>query len=78
MTKLRLQRFGKKGRPFYRIVVADSRSPRNGAHIEVVGTYDNIRKETAIDEERVKYWLEKGAEPSDIVGKILRRKGFEV
>jgi len=76
-VKLRLRRMGAKQRPFYRIVVADSRSPRDGRFIEVVGTYNPIDKknEITLDEEKVMTWLNKGAQPTDTVKNILTKKG---
>jgi small subunit ribosomal protein S16 len=70
---IRLARFGKKKQPFYRIVVLDKRSPRNGRTVEVVGTYDPLKKPALIhlDAERVKYWLSCGAQPSDTVRSFL-------
>lgn len=78
MIRIRLQRKGRKKRPIYHLVVADSRSPRDGRIIEQVGRYDNVteRKETVLNEERILYWLEVGAQPSDTVRKILRREGL--
>lgn len=78
MIKIRLQRKGRVHRPIYHIVVADSRSPRDGRIIEQVGRYDGVteKKETIVDEERVSYWLDKGAKPTDAVQKILRHQGF--
>ncbi len=69
MLAIRLARFGKKKQPFYRIVVLDKRKPRNGRTVEVVGTYDPLKKPALIqmDAERVKYWLSVGAQPSDTV-----------
>jgi len=75
-VRIRLKRFGTKKKPFYRIVVVDSRSPRDGRVIEEVGLYHPIEKEgkqIAIREERIKEWLGKGATPSDMVKKILNR-----
>ena len=76
-VKLRLRRMGSKQRPFYRIVVADSRSPRDGRFIEVVGTYNPIDKknEVTLDEEKVMTWLTKGAQPTDTVKSILAKSG---
>lgn len=73
---IRLSRGGTKNRPFYRIVVADKRSPRDGKFIEKLGTYDpNLPHEhsgrVVLKDERIKYWLSEGAKPSDRVGKIL-------
>lgn len=77
-VKLRLKRMGSKKKPFYRIVAADSRSPRDGRFIETVGTYNPIGKETAItvDEEKVLDWLDKGAQPTETVRSILSKKGI--
>ena len=74
-VKLRLRRMGAKQRPFYRIVVADSRSPRDGRFIEVVGTYNPIDKknEVTLDEEKIMNWLNKGAQPTDTVKSILTK-----
>ena len=78
MIKIRLQRKGRIRRPIYHIVVADSRSPRDGRIIEQVGRYDGVteKKETTINEERISYWLDNGAMPTDAVEKILRHEGF--
>ena len=78
MLRLRLQRKGRKKRPIWHLVVADSRSPRDGRIIEQVGRYDNVteKKEVVLDEERIFYWLDNGAQPSDTVRKILRREGL--
>ncbi len=76
-VKLRLKRMGSKQRPFYRIVAADSRSPRDGRFIEAVGTYQPIYKENNInvDEEKALKWLNNGAEPTDTVKNILSQVG---
>jgi small subunit ribosomal protein S16 len=78
LIKIRLQRKGRIRRPIYHIVVADSRSPRDGRIIEQVGRYDGVteKKETTINEERISYWLDNGAKPTDAVEKILRHEGF--
>jgi small subunit ribosomal protein S16 len=76
-VRIRLKRFGTTKRPYYRIVVVDSRSPRDGRVIEEVGLYHPIEKEEkqiSIREERIKEWMGKGATPSDMVRKILNRK----
>ena len=77
-VKLRLKRMGAKSRPFYRIVAADSRSPRDGRFIEVVGTYQPIYKENNInvDEEKAMKWLNDGAIPTDTVKNILSKAGI--
>lgn len=76
-VKIRLKRMGSKKRPFYRIVVADSRSPRDGRFIETVGTYNPLVEENQVTlkEERVLEWLSKGAQPSDTVRNILSKEG---
>lgn len=73
MLAIRLARIGKKKQPYYRIVVLDKRKPRNGRTVEVVGTYEPLKKPAAIqmDAERVKYWLACGAQPSDTVRSFL-------
>ena len=73
MLAIRLARFGKKKQPFYRIVVLDKRKPRNGRTVEIVGTYDPLKKPALIqmNAERVKYWLSVGAQPSDTVRSFL-------
>jgi small subunit ribosomal protein S16 len=76
-VKLRLKRMGSKQKPFYRIVAADSRSPRDGRFIETVGTYNPIVKENnvTVDEEKVIKWLNNGAQPTDTVKNILSKTG---
>lgn len=77
-VKLRLKRMGSKQKPFYRVVAADSRSPRDGRFIETVGTYDPVKKEESItiDEEKALKWLNNGAEPTDTVKNILAHEGI--
>ncbi len=77
-VKLRLKRMGAKQRPFYRIVAADARSPRDGRFLEVVGTYNPITSpaETKIDEEKAMYWLNNGAQPTETVRNILSKEGI--
>jgi small subunit ribosomal protein S16 len=80
-AKIRLKRFGSKMRPFYRIVIMDARSPRDGRSIEEIGTYHPIEvegKQLTIDEARAKEWLSKGAQPSDTVRSLLNKKGIHV
>ena len=78
MVKLRLKRMGKKGHPFYRIVAADSRSPRDGRIIEQLGTDNPLNAEAhvTLDEETVMKWLQNGAQPSDTVRSILSKQGL--
>jgi small subunit ribosomal protein S16 len=70
-----MKRVGTKNTPVYRIVVADSRSPRDGKFIEELGTYQPLKKDTnfVLDLERVKYWVGKGAQPSDTVASFIRK-----
>lgn len=77
MVKLRLKRMGKKGAPFYRIVAADSRSPRDGRFIEQIGTYNPTKaeKKVTLDKELAKKWLSNGAQPTDTVRSILSHEG---
>ncbi len=77
-VKLRLKRMGAKQKPFYRIVAADSRSPRDGRFIETVGTYNPILKENniTVDEEKAMKWLNNGAQPTDTVKNILSDAGI--
>jgi small subunit ribosomal protein S16 len=76
-VKLRLKRMGAKQKPFYRIIVADSRSPRDGRFIETVGTYDPVKADNniSVKEDRVAYWLDNGAQPTDTVKSILSKSG---
>ncbi len=78
-VKIRLRRMGKKKSPFYRIVVADSRDKRDGRFIEEIGTYDPNQEPSAykIDEEAAKKWLSVGAQPTDVVARILKQAGIE-
>jgi small subunit ribosomal protein S16 len=76
-TRIRLQRHGKKNQPFYHIVIADGRAPRNGRFIEKIGTYNPLTHPATInlDFERALYWVEVGASPSDTTRSILKREG---
>lgn len=78
MVKIRLKRMGAKKQPFYRIIVADSRSPRDGKFIEQIGTYDPKANPSLIniDIEKVKKWLGNGAQPTDTVKKLLKIAGI--
>ncbi len=77
-VKLRLQRFGAHKNPYYRIVAADSRSPRDGRFIEVVGTYEVVSNpaKVTLNEEKVLAWLNNGAQPTDTVKSILSKEGI--
>ena len=76
-VKIRLKRMGSKKNPFYRVVVADSRSPRDGRFIETVGTYNPLvaENQVTLKEDRVLAWLADGAQPSDTVRNILSKEG---
>jgi small subunit ribosomal protein S16 len=78
VNKIRLRRMGAKKRPSYRIVVADSRSPRDGRFIEVIGHYDPLTDPATvkINDERASYWLSVGAQPTETVRSLLRRQGL--
>jgi len=78
VVKLRLRRIGKKKHPVYKIVATDARAPRAGAYLEAIGHYDpNVNPiRLQVKEERVFYWLKKGAQPSDTVRSLLRRNGM--
>ena len=76
MVTIRLARIGKKKRPFYRVVVTEKARPRNGRFVEIVGTYDPLKKpaEVKLNADRIKYWLGCGAQPSDTVRSFLRNQ----
>jgi small subunit ribosomal protein S16 len=76
-TKIRLARVGSKKNPIYRVVVADSRSPRDGRFIEIVGRYNPQTDPSTIDlnEEKIRDWIAKGAQPTDSVRRLLKSKG---
>ena len=78
-VKIRLKRMGKKKAPFYRIIVADSRSTRDGRFIEEIGTYDPSAEPSVIkvDEDLAKKWLSTGAQPTDTVAKLFKHAGIE-
>lgn len=75
-VKIRLARHGAKKKPYYRIVVADSESPRDGRYLEAVGTYNPLRDpaEITVKQERVQYWLQQGAVPTDTVRSLLKKE----
>ena len=77
-VKIRLARHGAKKKPFYRIVVADSESPRDGKFLENVGTYDPAYDPAKINikTDRVRYWMDQGALPTDTVRSLLKKEGF--
>lgn len=80
-VKLRLKRFGRRHRPFYRINAIDSRTPRDGRPIEELGHYDPIepdqKKAVVLKHDRIKYWLSVGAQPSDTVRDLLKKAGID-
>ena len=77
-VKMRLRRMGAKKAPFYRVVIADSRYPRDGRFIEEIGTYDPMKEpaEIKIDAEKAKTWLKNGAQPTDTVKYLLKKSGI--
>ena len=77
-VKIRLKRMGAKKSPFYRVVVADSRYPRDGRFIEEIGTYDVLKdpSEFKVDGEAVKKWIANGAQPTDTVKALLKKNGY--
>jgi small subunit ribosomal protein S16 len=79
-VKIRLTRMGARKKPYYRIIVADSVSPRDGKFIEIVGNYDPKKNpaEITLKEDRIKEWLTKGAEPTLTVSQLLRKKGIVI
>jgi small subunit ribosomal protein S16 len=80
-VKIRLKKFGAKARPFYRIVIMDTKSPRDSKTIDEIGLYHPIEtedKQIRIDEEKAKLWLSRGATPSDTVKSLLNKKNIQV
>lgn len=79
-VKIRLFRIGKKNNPFYRVVACDESAKRNGKFIEILGTHDPIQNpaHSVLKNDRVIYWLERGAKPSDTVKQILKKQGIKV
>ena len=76
-VKIRLMRMGAKKKPFYRIIVADSRSPRDGKFIEIIGHYDPLKDpaEIKVDGDKAKTWISNGAQPTDTVRALLKKSG---
>lgn len=74
-VKIRLARKGKRNQPFYHVVVADERKPRDGAFIEILGTYDprNKDKRVVLKKERIEHWISKGAKPSETVSQLISK-----
>jgi small subunit ribosomal protein S16 len=79
LVKIRLARMGAKKKPFYRVVVADSRSRRDGPFIEILGTYDPMKEPTEIkvNADKAKSWIDKGAQPTDTVKRLLQKAGLQ-
>lgn len=77
-VKIRLKRLGKKKAPFYRIVVADERSPRDGKNIDEIGTYDPNQEPAVVkvDEDAAKKWIANGAKPTDVVARLFKQAGI--
>ncbi len=77
-VRIRLARHGAKKKPFYRIVVADGESPRDGKFLEKLGTYDPLKDpaEVTLKQDRIKYWIDKGAIPSDTVRSLFKKEGI--
>ena len=77
MLKIRLRRMGAKKAPFYRVIVADSRAPRNGAFVEEIGYYNPLTDpaDIKIDNERAQHWIKNGAQPTDTVRGLLKKSG---
>lgn len=77
-VKIRLARHGTKKKPFYRIVIADSESPRDGRFLENVGTYNPLvdPAEVSLKQERIKHWIDQGAIPTDTVKSLMKKEGF--
>ena len=77
-VKIRLRRMGAKRAPFYRVVVADSKSPRDGKFIEEIGTFDPMKNpaEVKIDVEKAQQWIKNGAQPTESVAKLLKKAGI--
>jgi len=77
-VRIRLKRMGAKKRPFYRVIVADARSPRDGRFIDTLGTYNPLTDpaDVKLNSEKVRLWLSRGAQPSDPVRHLLAREGF--
>ncbi len=80
MLRIRLRRMGSKNRPFYRIVVADARAPRNGEYVDMVGIYDPLTEPFTlrVDADKVREWLRKGAQPTETVARLLVRAGVDL
>jgi small subunit ribosomal protein S16 len=78
LVKIRLTRLGSHKKPFYRVIVTDSKTRRDGPFIEILGTYDPLKEpsEIKLDLDRAKLWLEKGAQPTDTARKLMQKAGL--
>jgi small subunit ribosomal protein S16 len=78
LVKIRLTRLGSHKKPFYRVIVTDSKTRRDGPFIEILGTYDPLKEpsEIKLDLDRAKVWLEKGAQPTDTARKLMQKAGL--
>lgn len=72
-VKIRLQRFGSNKKPFYRVVAADARAPRDGKFLEIIGTYDPLTDAVAVDQEKINKWYSNGAKPTDTVKSLFKK-----
>lgn len=72
-VKIRLQRYGSNKKPFYRVVASDSKAPRDGKFLEIIGTYDPLIDQVNIDAEKVTKWVDRGAQPTDTVKSLFRK-----
>jgi len=79
LVKIRLTRMGARKKPFYRVIISDSRARRDGPFLEIIGTYNPLKNpsEVRINMERAKHWIQKGAQPTQIVKKLLKWSGLE-
>ena len=72
-VRIRLQRYGAKKKPFYRVVASESRSPRDGRFLEIIGTYDPLTENVNVDAEKIEKWLSNGAKPTDTVKSLFKK-----
>ena len=72
-VKIRLQRYGAKKRPFYRVVASESKSPRDGRFLEIIGTYDPLTEAVNVDSAKIEKWLSNGAKPTDTVKSLFKK-----
>jgi len=72
-VKIRLQRFGSNKKPFYRVVASDSKAPRDGKFLDIIGTYDPLIGEVSVDSEKIQKWVANGAKPTDTVKSLFKK-----